>query len=83
MAHLFYSIECKARGCRTGPAEVMKVLEQTETSEQVDPRMCQYRMFITMKTSDERYAEKLNGGMWIGSCLWKGSEVVYDAYRIS
>lgn len=76
-------IECKARGCRTGPAEVMKALEQTETSEQVDPRLCQYRIFITMKTSDERYAEKLNGGMWIGSCLWKGLEVVYDAYRIS
>ncbi|KAI1778934.1 hypothetical protein F4818DRAFT_437737 [Hypoxylon cercidicola] len=76
-------IECKARGCRTGPPEVMKALEQPETTQQVDPRLCQYRVFITMKTSDKRYAEKLNSGMWIGSCLWKGLEVVYDAYRIS
>ncbi|KAI0172897.1 hypothetical protein GGR52DRAFT_427796 [Hypoxylon sp. FL1284] len=76
-------IECKARGCKTGPAEVMKALEQIEEPAQVDPRLCQYRIFITMKTSDERYADKLNSGMWIGSCLWKGLEVVYDAYRMS
>ncbi|KAI5860647.1 hypothetical protein GGS23DRAFT_579652 [Durotheca rogersii] len=76
-------IECKARGYMTGPPEVMKALRDPETSEQVDPRLCQYRVFVTMKTTDERYAAKLNTGMWIGSCLWRGLEVIYDSYRIS
>ncbi|KAI2615025.1 hypothetical protein GGR54DRAFT_317267 [Hypoxylon sp. NC1633] len=76
-------IECKSRGNRIGPPDVMKALEDPETAGSVDPRSCQYRVFITMKTSDERYVEKLNTGMWVGSCLWKGVEVVCDAYRIS
>ncbi|KAI0011338.1 hypothetical protein F4779DRAFT_615577 [Xylariaceae sp. FL0662B] len=71
-------IECKTRGYRTAPPEIMAALQDPKTSEQVDPRLCQYRVFISMKTSDERYAEKLNTAMWIGSCLWKGLEVVYE-----
>ncbi|KAI1097196.1 hypothetical protein F4804DRAFT_352023 [Jackrogersella minutella] len=76
-------IECKTRGNMTGPAELMKAIQDPERSHEADPRLCPFRVFITMKTSDERYAAKLNTGMWIGSCLWKGLEVVYDAYRIS
>ncbi|KAI1401626.1 hypothetical protein F4819DRAFT_317757 [Hypoxylon fuscum] len=75
-------IECKTRGNRAGSSEVMKALQDPETAGQVDPRLYQYRVFITMKTSDERYA-KLNTAMWIGSCMWKGLEVVCDAYRLS
>ncbi|KAH9895379.1 hypothetical protein F4778DRAFT_794244 [Xylariomycetidae sp. FL2044] len=71
-------IECKTRGFRTGPAQIMKALQDPQTAEEVDPRQYQYRVFITMKTSDERYAEKLNFGMWIGSCLWKNREIVYE-----
>ncbi|KAI1077538.1 hypothetical protein F5B20DRAFT_267966 [Whalleya microplaca] len=76
-------IECKTRGYRTGPPEIMAALQDPAMSEQVDPRLCQYRVFISMKTSDERYSAQLNAAMWIGSCLWKGLEVVYDAYRIT
>lgn len=71
------SIECKTRGNRAGSSEVMKALQDPETAGQVDPRLYQYRVFITMKTSDERYA-KLNTAMWIGSCMWKGLEVVCE-----
>ncbi|OTA93178.1 hypothetical protein M434DRAFT_395863 [Hypoxylon sp. CO27-5] len=76
-------IECKARGNMTGAPEMMKLLQDLNASRDVDPRLCPFRVFITMKTQDERYASKLNAGLWIGSCLWKGLEVVYDAYRVS
>ncbi|KAI1417358.1 hypothetical protein F5Y13DRAFT_152591 [Hypoxylon sp. FL1857] len=78
-------IECKTRGNMTGPPELMKALQDPDpdSSQEVDPRLCPFRVFITMKTQDERYAGKLNTGMWVGSCLWKGLEVVYDAYRLS
>ncbi|KAI1379096.1 hypothetical protein F4677DRAFT_410524 [Hypoxylon crocopeplum] len=76
-------IECKSRGNRTGPPELMKALQDPETAGQVDHRLCPFRIFMTLKTSDERYAGELNTGMWVGSCLWKGLEVLYDAYRIT
>ncbi|KAI0850861.1 hypothetical protein F5Y00DRAFT_232232 [Daldinia vernicosa] len=76
-------IECKTRGNMTGPPELVKALQDPGASASVDPRSCLFRVFVTMKTTDERYAEKLNAGMWIGSCLWKGLEVIYDAYRVS
>ncbi|KAF3054879.1 hypothetical protein GL218_07536 [Daldinia childiae] len=76
-------IECKTRGNMTGPPELVKALQDPEASVSVDPRSCLFRVFVTMKTTDDRYAEKLNAGMWIGSCLWKGLEIIYDAYRVN
>ncbi|KAI5924478.1 hypothetical protein F4810DRAFT_125759 [Camillea tinctor] len=69
-------IECKTRGFRTGPPE-------DDDAAAKDPRLGQYRVFISMRTADERYAEKVNFGMWVGCCLRRGRDVVYDAYRIS
>ncbi|KAI1806899.1 hypothetical protein F4811DRAFT_508570 [Daldinia bambusicola] len=76
-------IECKTRGNMTGPPELVKALQDPEASTSVNPRSCLFRVWVTMKTTDERYAEKVNAGMWVGSCLWKGLEVIYDAYRVS
>ncbi|KAI1506059.1 hypothetical protein F5X99DRAFT_367006 [Biscogniauxia marginata] len=76
-------IECTTQGFRLGPPEVMQVLPDPANSGWADPTLCQYRVFISMKTTDERYAEKVNVGMWVGCCRWKGLEVVYDAYRIN
>ncbi|CAJ2504279.1 Uu.00g116730.m01.CDS01 [Anthostomella pinea] len=53
-------IEVKSRGFRTGTREIMEALQDPEKAEQVDPRFCQYRIFITMKTTDERYADRVN-----------------------
>ncbi|KAI0118313.1 hypothetical protein GGR51DRAFT_545548 [Nemania sp. FL0031] len=75
-------IECKTRGFRTGPSELMRALQDPEKVESVDARLIQYRVTLSMKTTDERYAEKVNFGLWVGSCLWRGSEVIYDVYKI-
>ncbi|KAI1483349.1 hypothetical protein F4774DRAFT_405985 [Daldinia eschscholtzii] len=73
-------IECKTRGNMTGPPDLVKALQDPEASRSVNPRSCLFRVWVTMKTTDERYAEKVNAGMWIGSCLWKGLEVIYDEH---
>ncbi|KAJ8130006.1 hypothetical protein O1611_g3624 [Lasiodiplodia mahajangana] len=75
-------IECKTRGFRTGPPELMRALQDPEKADSVDARLIQYRVTLSMKTTDERYAEKVNFGLWVGSCLWRGSEVIYDVYKI-
>ncbi|KAI1259556.1 hypothetical protein F5Y18DRAFT_420670 [Xylariaceae sp. FL1019] len=59
-------IECKTTGYRIHP---------TGTSG-ANTESC--RVMISMKTTDERYAEKVNLGLWVGSCLWRNSEVVYE-----
>ncbi|KAI0805016.1 hypothetical protein GGR55DRAFT_656708 [Xylaria sp. FL0064] len=76
-------IECKTRGFRTGAPELMRALQDPEKAASVDPRLIKYRVTLSMKTTDKRYAERVNFGLWIGSCLWRGSEVIYDVYRIT
>lgn len=76
--YYYNSIECKARGSSTGTAEAMEELKNRETAPRVDPRRYSCRMVITLKTTDERYAEKLNFGMWVGSCYWRGEEIVCE-----
>ncbi|KAH8193498.1 hypothetical protein TruAng_012336 [Truncatella angustata] len=75
-------IECKTRGFRTGPDDIMTALKDTAQSLAIDPRQYRHRVVITMKTNDPRYAEKVNFELWVGTCLWRGSEVIYDAYKI-
>ncbi|KAI0019963.1 hypothetical protein F4780DRAFT_779890 [Xylariomycetidae sp. FL0641] len=71
-------IECKIRGFRTGPPGLMEALQDPDRWNSVDPRQYRYRVVISMKTTDARYAEKVNIGLWVGSCLWKGREIVYE-----
>ncbi|RYP84855.1 hypothetical protein DL770_005148 [Monosporascus sp. CRB-9-2] len=72
-------IECKARGTVTGPAEVVRALGNRD-AEQADHHPPRYscRVLVTMRTADERYAEKLNFGMWVGGCVWKGADIVCE-----
>jgi hypothetical protein len=71
-------IAIRTRGWRTGPPEVLAQLNIPELADQVDPNSYKFRLFIEMETGDDRYREKVNCGMWVGSGMRKGSEVIYE-----
>lgn len=56
----------------------MHALEDDEQSRAIDPRQYRHRIVISMRTTDPRYAEKVNFEMWVGTCLWRGSELIYE-----
>ncbi|KAK0110364.1 hypothetical protein ONS96_001978 [Cadophora gregata f. sp. sojae] len=76
-------IVVKTHGWRTGPPEILAQLLDPEQADRVDPSSYKFRIFIEMETGDERYRDKVNCGMWVGSGMRKGAEVIYDAYRLS
>ncbi|KAK7984511.1 family F xylanase [Apiospora arundinis] len=75
-------IDCRTRGFLTAPAQIMEDLRDSDKSRTIDPRRYRYRVFITMRTADARYAAKVNTSMWVGTCLWGVAKVIYDAYRV-
>ncbi|KAM0150736.1 hypothetical protein ACHAPG_008684 [Botrytis cinerea] len=75
-------IAIKTHGWRTGTPEVLARLADPALADQVDPNSYRFRLFIEMETGDERYCSKVNCGMWVGSGMRKGAEVIYDAYRV-
>lgn len=68
----------KTTGWRTGPTEVLEALDDPERADEVDPRTYKFRIFVELQTGDERYSEKVNMGMWVGSGMRKGAEVIYE-----
>ena len=72
------SIDCRTRGFLTAPVQIMEGLRDSEKSRTIDPRRYRYRVFITMRTADARYAAKVNTSMWVGTCLWDVAKVVYE-----
>ncbi|TVY40614.1 UPF0311 protein [Lachnellula subtilissima] len=71
-------IAIKTHGWRTGPPEVLAQLSDPELADKVDPDSYKFRLFIEMETGDERYRDKVNCGMWVGSGMRKGAEVIYE-----
>lgn len=71
-------ISVKTRGWRTGPPEVLSQLADPKLGDQVDPNSYKFRLFIELETGDERYKDKVNCGMWVGSGMRKASEVIYE-----
>lgn len=72
----------RTNGWRTGPAEVLKALMDPSKADEVDPGSYAFRLFVGMETGDDRY-RFVNTGMWVGSGVRKGAQVIYDAYRVS
>lgn len=72
------SIDCRTRGFLTAPAHVMNDLRDSDKARSLDPRVYRYRVFITMRTADARYAAMVNTSMWVGTCLWDVAKVVYE-----
>ena len=62
---------------RTGPLEVLKQLGPG-CQEGSDPRRYMFRLSLRMETADERYAEKVNFGLWVGSGVKNEWEFVFE-----
>ncbi|MCJ1260388.1 hypothetical protein MMC22_000249 [Lobaria immixta] len=74
-------ISVKTDGWRVGPRETLEKLEDPALADEVDPKSYSFRLYVHMETGDTRYLH-LNTGMWIGSGIRRGTEVIYDAYRV-
>ena len=48
------------------------------TAGDVDPRKYFFRLFMTLRTTDHRYAEEINFAMWIGTGMWKGQKMIFE-----
>lgn len=68
----------KSKGFHTGPFEVLQKLVNPAMVAGVDPDTYKSRLVITMETGDEKYKDKVNCGLWIGSGMKIGMEVVYE-----
>ncbi|POS72969.1 hypothetical protein DHEL01_v208639 [Diaporthe helianthi] len=74
-------IMVRTEGWRTGPPDVLTRLLDPVEGDKVSPDEYRFRIFIRLETGDERY-RWLNEGMWIGSGVRRGLEVIYDGYRL-
>lgn len=70
-------ISVHVEASRTGPVELLKQM-RPGCQEGVDPRRYQFRLSLKMETADERYAEKVNFGLWVGSGVKNTWEFVYE-----
>lgn len=68
----------RTRGSLSGPCDVLDSLLSLRQAKDVDPRRYGFRMFSTIKTSDKRYAEVVNCGLWVASGVWKGEELIIE-----
>ncbi|KAM0506558.1 hypothetical protein ACHAP8_001603 [Fusarium lateritium] len=71
-------LEMRTRGSLSGPADVLDTLLSPKAPKDIDPRRYGFRMFATFKTSDKRYAEIVNCGLWVASGAWRGEHLVIE-----
>jgi len=77
------TLEMRTRGSLSGPCDVLDTLLSPRNPKQIDCREYGFRMFLTIKTTDKRYAEIVNCGLWVASGVWKGEELIIDSYRVA
>ena len=71
-------IVAKTHGWRTGPPEALEALADHGRVDSVHPSAYKFRLFIELETGDERYWGKVNCGMWVGSGMRRGAEMIYE-----
>ena len=67
-------ITVQTSGWRTGPREVLEKLFDPEQANDVKPSEYSFKIAVKLETGDDRYKDKLNSGMWIGSGARHGAE---------
>ncbi|KAI5358456.1 hypothetical protein Slin14017_G107390 [Septoria linicola] len=75
-------ITVQTTGWRTGSKEVLEKLFDPDQANAVKPSDYSFRLSIKLETGDERYRDIVNSGLWVGSGARRGSQVIYDAYRV-
>ena len=60
---------------------MLALLNDPATADNVDPTLYKFRLYVSMNTGDTRY-NHVNTTMWVASGIRKGSQVIYDAYRV-
>ncbi|KAI9904185.1 hypothetical protein N3K66_000714 [Trichothecium roseum] len=76
-------LEMRTRGSLSGPCDILDALLSSRNPKDIDPRKYGFRMFLTIKSADKRYAEIVNCGLWVASGAWQGDELIIDAYRVT
>ncbi|KAK7209338.1 hypothetical protein V2G26_016516 [Clonostachys chloroleuca] len=76
-------LEMRTRGSLSGPCEILDALLSSRKPREIDPRKYGFRMFLTIKTTDKRYADIVNCGLWVASGVWRGEELIIDAFRVA
>lgn len=76
-------IAVKTTGWRTGPKSVLERLFDPELADGVDASEYSFRLHVRLETGDERYAERLNTGMWVASGARRGKEGELSVVRAS
>ena len=67
-------ITVQTNGWRTGPKEVLEKLFDPVKADDVQPSEYSFRLVIKLETGDDRYKDKVNSGIWIGSGARRGAE---------
>jgi hypothetical protein len=60
-------IAVESSGTRTGPREVMERLLDPVRADGVHPSEYSFKVSIKLETGDERYKDRVNTGLWVGS----------------
>ena len=57
----------------------MERLNDPERADNVDPSEYSFKLSIKLETGDERYKDRVNTGLWIGSGARKGTEGMFES----
>ena len=72
-------IAVRTEGWRTGSREVMERLNDPERAADVDPSEYSFKLSLKLETGDERYKDRVNTGLWVGSGAIKGNEGMFES----
>lgn len=74
-------IICKVRGWLTADRDIMEKLQNPVAADNVSASRYKLRVTMELESGDPRYPD-LKQAMWVGSGCRRGTEIVYDFYRI-
>jgi hypothetical protein len=56
----------------------MERLSDPERADEVDPSEYSFKLNMKLETGDERYKDRVNTGLWVGSGARTGSEGMFE-----